>query len=757
MAVKKAALAAVLALFLVLPSLAQTGYEPAIAQYVRGNYSAAVDILKEYVENTPEPDAYYLLGYALYNLGKHEEANEYFKATFLIEPEFSPQPLIKRLEKAKAAEGIFKKKPAKKPVAKKQPPAKEPIPVKEPVAPVAPAKQVPFYKGLIAEYGLMLFAAIGALYILSSLCLFLAARKLGLSGSWMAFIPVLQVLPYVKAIVALLKKSSMLKRIMGLLLIVPGVNLLILFLLAFSKKEEAISIPEPTEYPEPELPEPPGFEPQEFEQKESVTPPEEEEFMVPEEKETVTPVEEGSMTPPWAEWDGEPSKETETEEKGESVTPDDFLRFESERAFDDTLRGTVVKKKSRVGLLLIALAVVLVLASALVFFLRGMPFSVKAAPKVAPVKGISWVDPSGDIINDVSGRPRADIVGVKAEGRDGLLSISAKMTKDVAEFFSYAGPGGERQGASIVEYYLDVDNNADTGGTGLFRGEANRPVKGYEFKIAVFAGFFVRDGVSVGEIRGDVEIDPAKNPIIGNVVSYKIWTAQNGELAAVSSSVWSYEALTKSEGDSVEVSVPYELLGVKPGGVVRLSFNELGQKPGEGFSEDKLFNLEGGALPEKPTVKKTWEDFLSASEKGDAAAVKTMADGVNKALYEIALYRAALNGHSEVVKFLLEKGASPNIKDDAGQSPIFLAAANRRTDIMQSLIEKGADVNAKTVAGETALIRAVAWGDAEMVKLLLKAGAKTNVKSASGHSPLKLAQDAKRADLVKLLKAAKKG
>jgi len=57
--------------------------------YNSKNYKAAVKQLKEYVNNKPEPAAYYLIGYSLYKLGKFSEANEYFNQTYLIDPEFS--------------------------------------------------------------------------------------------------------------------------------------------------------------------------------------------------------------------------------------------------------------------------------------------------------------------------------------------------------------------------------------------------------------------------------------------------------------------------------------------------------------------------------------------------------------------------------------------------------------------------------------------------------------------------------------------
>ena len=58
------------------------------------------------MQKNPTPSAYYLLGYSLYKLGKFEEANEYFKEAYLLDPDFSLEKagLIKKTPEAKAEE-----------------------------------------------------------------------------------------------------------------------------------------------------------------------------------------------------------------------------------------------------------------------------------------------------------------------------------------------------------------------------------------------------------------------------------------------------------------------------------------------------------------------------------------------------------------------------------------------------------------------------------------------------------------------------
>ena len=61
------------------------------------------------MDKNPDPTAYYLIGYSMYELGKFSEADEYFSDAYLIDPEFSPEKVI--LTK-KPSEEILPKEPA---------------------------------------------------------------------------------------------------------------------------------------------------------------------------------------------------------------------------------------------------------------------------------------------------------------------------------------------------------------------------------------------------------------------------------------------------------------------------------------------------------------------------------------------------------------------------------------------------------------------------------------------------------------------
>jgi len=87
--------------------------QKATQYYNKGQYEKAIPLLQKYVEKKPDPKAFYMLGYSLYKLGRHEEARKYFKESFLVEPEYSPTPdlekkLHKRLETARPGAGDIK-------------------------------------------------------------------------------------------------------------------------------------------------------------------------------------------------------------------------------------------------------------------------------------------------------------------------------------------------------------------------------------------------------------------------------------------------------------------------------------------------------------------------------------------------------------------------------------------------------------------------------------------------------------------------
>ncbi len=68
-------------------------YNKALYLYVKGDFRGAEKVLREYLKRRPEPSAYYLLGYALYEQRRFSEAIRYFEEAYLIEPDFVPEKI----------------------------------------------------------------------------------------------------------------------------------------------------------------------------------------------------------------------------------------------------------------------------------------------------------------------------------------------------------------------------------------------------------------------------------------------------------------------------------------------------------------------------------------------------------------------------------------------------------------------------------------------------------------------------------------
>lgn len=101
---------------------------------------------------------------------------------------------------------------------------------------------------------------------------------------------------------------------------------------------------------------------------------------------------------------------------------------------------------------------------------------------------------------------------------------------------------------------------------------------------------------------------------------------------------------------------------------------------------------------------------------------------------------AARNGRPETVALLLAKGANIDKADKNGKTPLLHAAACTYapvySDIVAMLLEKGASVNVRNVSGETALFWAAKCGRVASVRALLAAGADVHIADNKGKKPI---------------------
>ncbi|XP_063986359.1 ankyrin repeat and sterile alpha motif domain-containing protein 1B-like isoform X3 [Diachasmimorpha longicaudata] len=119
-----------------------------------------------------------------------------------------------------------------------------------------------------------------------------------------------------------------------------------------------------------------------------------------------------------------------------------------------------------------------------------------------------------------------------------------------------------------------------------------------------------------------------------------------------------------------------------------------------------------------------------------------------------ALHHAALNGHKDVVKTLLQYEASTNVVDAKGSSPLHLAAWAGDADIVRLILSQGPsvpNVNLATKDNETALHCAAQYGHTEVVSQLLQYGCDPSIRNSRGESALDLAAQYGRLETVQLL------
>jgi uncharacterized protein len=115
---------------------------------------------------------------------------------------------------------------------------------------------------------------------------------------------------------------------------------------------------------------------------------------------------------------------------------------------------------------------------------------------------------------------------------------------------------------------------------------------------------------------------------------------------------------------------------------------------------------------------------------------------------ESALMMAALNGHEELVKALIAKGADVN---KTGWTPLHYAATKGHLGIIKLLLEKSAYIDAESPNKSTPLMMAAMYGTFDAMKLLIDEGADVLLKNDLNLTALDFARQANRSDSAALL------
>lgn len=135
------------------------------------------------------------------------------------------------------------------------------------------------------------------------------------------------------------------------------------------------------------------------------------------------------------------------------------------------------------------------------------------------------------------------------------------------------------------------------------------------------------------------------------------------------------------------------------------------------------------------------EQCLLAASEGNIRAIRNLiAAGADINAQDAGsksspLHRAVENGHSAVIRKLVQLGADVEQVDSLGRTPLFLAIERDDLHCARELLEANAHVDKAESRGWTPLHAAAESGNLNITRMLLNSGANPNAKSRIDRTP----------------------
>ena len=169
------------------------------------------------------------------------------------------------------------------------------------------------------------------------------------------------------------------------------------------------------------------------------------------------------------------------------------------------------------------------------------------------------------------------------------------------------------------------------------------------------------------------------------------------------------------------------------------SLLHLNAKSGNADNVQKL--IEDGADIEIKDKKNGSTPLLWACQNGHTNIVKTLLEkGANvfasSFTKKTALHFAAQSGQVDLVDILINEGLKVDSKDKNFVTPLIDACCKGQKATFEYLLKKGANINATTCHGNNSLHLAVQYDQYHIVEMLVKKGLNANVKNFYGWTPL---------------------
>ena len=143
------------------------------------------------------------------------------------------------------------------------------------------------------------------------------------------------------------------------------------------------------------------------------------------------------------------------------------------------------------------------------------------------------------------------------------------------------------------------------------------------------------------------------------------------------------------------------------------------------------------------------DNIWQASQIGSLAGVKywhaqdpsTIHQKRASYLNRTPLHLSSLNGHLDIVKFLLAQGVEVDPEDYIKSTPLMKASLNGHVDIVNALLDKGANLRLQDGFKNTPLHYAVDAIQLPVIKVLVARGADTKILNKWKQTPLEYAKE----------------